>query len=194
MGYFARMCRDKGLEGIVQTFIELKRRNRVPNLRLKIGGGCGPSDEPQVAEMKQLLERHNCLDSVSFHPNVDRAQKIEFLKSLNVFCTPALYGEAFGLYVIEAMAAGVPVVQPRHSAFPEIIDATGGGLIAEPNPVALAIAIEDVLLNPAKAQAFAESGCKVAHEYFSVERMARETVDVFARACSPTDSHRKTAA
>ena len=125
---------------------------------------------------------------------MDRAQKIEFLQSLNVFCTPALYGEAFGLYVIEAMAAGVPVVQPRHSAFPEIIDATGGGLIAEPNPVALAIAIEDVLLNPAKAQALAESGCKVAHEYFSVERMARETVDVFARACSPTDSHRKTAA
>ncbi|MBC8002038.1 MAG: glycosyltransferase family 4 protein, partial [Opitutaceae bacterium] len=194
LGYFARMCRDKGLEGVVQTFIELKRRNRIPNLRLKIGGGCGPSDEPQVAEMKRLLERHNCLDSVSFHPNVDRDQKIEFLHSLTVFCTPALYGEAFGLYVIEAMAAGVPVVQPRHAAFPEIIDATGGGLIAEPNPAALAAAIEELLLNPAKAQAFGESGCKVAHDYFNVERMSRETVDVFQRAGAPTDSRRKTAA
>ena len=194
VGYFARMCRDKGLEGVVHTFIELKRRNRVPNLRLKIGGGCGPSDEPQVAEMKRLLERHGCLDSVSFHPNVDRAQKIEFLHSLTVFCTPALYGEAFGLYVIEAMAAGVPVVQPRHAAFPEIIDATGGGVIAEPNPVALASAIEDLLLNPAKARSMAESGCKVTHEFFSVERMAHETIAIFAQARSPANSHRKTVA
>lgn len=189
LGYFARMCRDKGLEGIVHTFIELNRRNRVPSLRLKIGGGCGPSDQPQVAAMKRLLERNGCLDRVSFHPNVDRAQKIEFLHSLTVFCTPALYGEAFGLYVIEAMAAGVPVVQPKHAAFPEIIDATGGGIIADPNPVALADAIEDLLLNPAKARSLAESGCRVAHEYFSVERMARGSVDVFARAVS----HRKTA-
>ena len=62
---------------------------------------------------------------------------------------PARYGEAFGLYVIEAMAAGVPVVQPRVAAFPELIEATGGGVLcAADDAQSLAEAIEELLLDP----------------------------------------------
>jgi glycosyltransferase involved in cell wall biosynthesis len=69
---------------------------------------------------------------VEFCPNLDRPAKLAFLHSLTVFSVPALYGEAFGLYVIEALAAGVPVVQPRTAAFPELLEATGGGLLCDP--------------------------------------------------------------
>lgn len=172
VGYFARMCREKGLDLLVETFIELKRRNAVPNLKLKVGGGCGPGDEPFVAQLKKHLRRAGCLDDVEFHPNLTREQKVAFLRSLSVFSVPALYGEGFGLYLIEALAAGVPVVQPRHAAFPELVEATGGGVIAEANAAALATAIESLLLDPARLKALSEAGRSAVRGRFTIEQMA----------------------
>ncbi|MBI5802315.1 MAG: glycosyltransferase family 4 protein [Verrucomicrobia bacterium] len=174
LGYFARMCREKGLDLLVETFIELKRRGMVPNLKLKVGGGCGPGDEPFVAQLKEHLRSAGCLRDVEFHPNLTREQKVSFLQSLTVFSVPALYGEGFGLYLLEALASGVPVVQPRHAAFPELVEATGGGVIAEANASALAEAIESLLLNPARLQALGEAGRRAVSERFTVDRMASE--------------------
>jgi glycosyltransferase involved in cell wall biosynthesis len=182
LGYFARMCEIKGLGLVVDVFIELKKRGRVPNLQLHVGGGCGPGDEPFVEEQKGKLQAAKALADVKFFPNVTRAEKISFLESLDVFCTPAMYGEAFGLYVIEALAAGVPVVQPRHAAFPEIVEKTGGGLIAEPEVPALANACEELLLNPARARALGEAGRTVVREFFNEARMAREVLAAFESA------------
>ncbi len=124
LGYFARMCREKGLDKLVEAYIVLRKKNRVENLKLRIGGSCGPADEPFVNSLRQRLKESEVLGDVEFCPNLDRAAKLAFLKSLSVFSVPAIYGEAFGLYVIEALAAGVPVVQPRTGAFPELIEAT----------------------------------------------------------------------
>jgi glycosyltransferase involved in cell wall biosynthesis len=120
------------------------------------------------------------LGDVQFFPNVTRAQKVDFLRGLTAFCTPALYGEAFGLYVIEALAAGVPVVQPRHGSFPEIIEETGGGIIAEPTATALAEALELLLLDPARARAMGEAGRNVVRKRFSIEAMAGQTITTYA--------------
>jgi glycosyltransferase involved in cell wall biosynthesis len=182
IGYFARMCREKGLDLAVDTFIELKKGGRIANLKLRVGGGCGPSDERVVEEQKQKLTRAGVLDDTRWFPNVTREEKIKFLQSLDVFCTPALYGEAFGLYVIEAMAAGVPVVQPKHAAFPELIETTGGGVVAEPNASSLAVAIEELLLNPKRAHSLGERGRHAVREHFNVSRMATETAAVFESA------------
>jgi len=180
LGYIARMCRDKGLDLLVETFIELKRRNAVPGLKLKVGGGCGPSDERFVAQLKEHLRRTGCLEDVSFHPNLTREEKVAFLQSLSVFSVPALYGEGFGLYLIEALAAGVPVVQPRHAAFPELIKATGGGMIAEPNAASLAAAIETLLRDPARLNALRESGQRAVMERFTVDQMAKGVEEALA--------------
>ena len=180
LGYFARMCREKGLDTLVEAFILLKERNRVPNLKLKVGGGCGPSDQPLVDALRERLKVKVFLDDVEFFPNVDRAGKLEFLRSLSVFSVPALYGEAFGLYVIEALASGVPVVQPRHAAFPELIELSGGGALCEPgNPKALADTLETLLLDPEKARALGAAGRKSVLEKFSAEQMAKEVARVY---------------
>jgi glycosyltransferase involved in cell wall biosynthesis len=140
----------------------------------------GPSDKIFVDNLKSILAEHKCLGDTEFCPNLDRAQKQAFLRSLTVMSTPALYGEAFGLYVIEALASGVPVVQPRHAAFPELIEATKGGLLCEPgNPTALADGIEQLLLDKQKARAMGEAGRNAVLQNFSVERMARDMVEVF---------------
>ncbi|MEO5802548.1 MAG: glycosyltransferase family 4 protein [Verrucomicrobiota bacterium] len=180
LGYFARMCPEKGLEILVEAFVDLKKREMFKDLKLKVGGGCGPSDKPFVEKMRERLRANHILADVEFFPNLTRAEKQEFLRSLTVFSVPALYGEAFGLYVIEALAAGVPVVQPRHSAFPELIEATGGGLIFEPNPASLAETISQLLANPKQLKLLGEQGRKSVQERFSVETMAKETAKVFA--------------
>ena len=182
VGFFARMCREKGLDTLVEAFILLKKRGRVPHLRLKIGGSCGPADQAFVTELRRRLGATGCLGEVDFYANLDRAAKIAFLKSLTVFSVPALYGEAFGLYLAEAMAAGVPVVQPRIAAFPEIIEATGAGELCDPgDPGSLADALESVLLNPTRRAALATAAKQAATEQFSARRMAEETLRAFAQ-------------
>jgi glycosyltransferase involved in cell wall biosynthesis len=180
LGYFARMCREKGLDTLVDAYLLLRQRERFQNLKLRVGGGCGQSDEPFVNELRERLKTQGVLDDVEFCPNLDRASKQEFFRSLSVFSVPALYGEAFGLYVIEAMASAVPVVQPRHAAFPELIEATGGGMLCEPgDPKALADVVESLLVDRILAGGLAEAGRKAVLRDFSIERMAENLLTVF---------------
>ena len=180
LGFLARMCKEKGLDTLVDAFILLKQSGRVGNLRLRIGGSCGPSDEPFVKRLRQRLAAAGFIGQVGFNPNLAHSEKLEFLRSLMIFSVPANYGEAFGLYVIEALAAGVPVVQPRTGAFPELIEATGGGVLCEPgDPKSLADAIEQLLINSKQVQTLGEAGRKAVFEKFNAEAMATETLRVF---------------
>ncbi len=183
LGYFARMCQEKGLDTLIEAFIRLKEHGRAGNLRLSVGGSCGRADEPFVTTLRQRLAAAGYLGQTEFRPNLSRPEKLDFLASLSVFSVPARYGEAFGLYVLEALAAGVPVVQPRTAAFPEVIAATGGGALCDPNnPAALADTIEVLLLAPEKAQALGTAGRRAVFEQFSAPVMARNMAAVFADA------------
>jgi glycosyltransferase involved in cell wall biosynthesis len=185
LGYFARMCKEKGLDRLVETFILLRKGGRLNELKLRIGGSCGPADEPFVNKLRQQLNLNGLSNSVEFCPNLARTAKIAFLQSLSVFSVPAVYGEAFGLYVIEAMAAGVPVIQPRTAAFPELLEATGGGVLCAPNnPQALADAIESLLLDSERAIALGRSGARAVWERFSADSMAQASLSVYEQVCA----------
>ncbi|MGV3771964.1 MAG: glycosyltransferase family 4 protein, partial [Verrucomicrobiales bacterium] len=147
LGYFARMCREKGLDRLVAAFIELKRRNNIPGLKLHVGGGMGPSDEQLVKKLKQDIAAAVLSGDVAFFPNLDKQSKQQFFQNITLFSVPAMYGEAFGLYLLEAWGSGVPAVQPDHAAFPELIAKSGAGLIAAPEPSALADVMETLLLD-----------------------------------------------
>lgn len=179
LGFFARMCREKGLHTLVDAYIELHRRHSIPNLRLKVGGSCGPTDQKVVDEQKHKLRDAGIESTVTFHPNLSRQQKLDFLSSLSLFCVPAMYGEAFGLYILESLALAVPVIQPRHAAFPELIEATGGGVLYDPtNPKALADAIQSLALNPHKAFDLGQNGRRAVFERFNVNNMAQRFAEV----------------
>jgi glycosyltransferase involved in cell wall biosynthesis len=110
------------------------------------------------------------------------ADKVKFLRSLDVLSVPTTYHEPKGLYVLEALANGVPVVQPRHGSFPELIEATGGGLLVEPDdPEHLARGLRLMLDDRSAREKFGKAGKEVVHRHFNAERMARETVEVYAR-------------
>lgn len=178
LGFFARMCPDKGMDRVVEAFLEIRRRGRLPGLKLALGGSCGPGDQGFLNAQLARLEAAGLRQDTRVATNLSRADKIAFLRSADVLSVPALYGEAFGLYVIESLAAGTPVVQPRAAAFPELIEATGGGVLFDPgSPGALGQAVEDLLLDASRRRALGETGQRTVRARFAVEHMAQAFVD-----------------
>jgi glycosyltransferase involved in cell wall biosynthesis len=183
IGYFARMIHGKGLTTLVDAFIELVRRGNVPRVKLKIGGSKTPGDENYVQELQAKLKAAGCEGRVEWHPNLTMSEKVKFFRDLTVFSVPATYGEAFGLYVVEALAAGVPLVQPEHGAFPELLELTKGGILCTPdNPIALAGCLETLLLDDHEREQLTSRGMAVARQEFSAAKMAERFEAVLADA------------
>lgn len=177
LGFFARMSREKGLDTMVQAYIALRKRGRIKNLRLRIGGACLPVDKPFVNSLRDQLKTAGVSEQVEFLPNLDRSAKQDFFRSLSVFSVPATYGEAFGLYLLEAWASGVPVVQPHHGAFPELLEATQGGILySSKDPTALADALEKLLCDASLARSMGKAGFRAVRENFTSARMAERFV------------------
>jgi glycosyltransferase involved in cell wall biosynthesis len=180
------MCRDKGLDVVVDAFLKLKTRNQIEGLKLWIGGGCGPSDEPFVAEMRDRINAKGWISDVEYYPNLSKEDKQEFYRRISALSVPSSEGEAFGLYVAEAMASGVPVVQPNHSAFPELIELTGGGVIAEGTDAdALAAALEPVLMDRKRLAELGGKARQGAEEHFTLNAMAAKTAEALAELERP---------
>jgi glycosyltransferase involved in cell wall biosynthesis len=180
LGFFARLCRDKGITTFVDIFLELARRDTVPGLRMVAAGVALQEDRPLLDALRSRLQAEGLSHRAEFHVDVSRARKLALLARMNVLSVPALYGESFGLYLLEALASGVPVVQPRAGAFEEIVAATGGGVCTEPTVADLADAIEALLLDPPRAQAHADAGRRAVRERFHAGRMAED----FLRICT----------
>ena len=167
---------------MVEGFIALRRRGRVPGVRLRCAGTMTESDVPFLEQQKTRLAEAGLLSEADFLPSVSREEKIGFLRSLSLLCVPASYGEAFGLYLLEAMACGVPLVQPNEAAFPEILEASGAGILVEGRtPEAFAEAWEALLLNPERAAALSRAGLRAVHTEYSMERMAKRFLEMSAR-------------
>jgi glycosyltransferase involved in cell wall biosynthesis len=119
-------------------------------------------------------------DHFEYRGELDRTAKIAFLQGLDVMSVPATYEEPKGMFLLEAMASGVPVVQPRRGAFPEILDQTGGGLLVEPDDEeALAEGLLTLWRDPARAAAIGDAGAAGVREHYSAGRMAEEVEAVY---------------
>ncbi len=189
IGFLARMTETKGLETLVEAFLKISGEDRVPAVRLHVAGTWTPADRELTDRLERTVDDAGLTDRVTFSRDVSRDEKIEFLSGLSVLSVPAVYGEAFGLYVIEAWAAGVPVVQPRHGAFPELIDDTGGGVLYDPDggANALANALTDLLRDPARARALGAKGREATQDRFTVSAMTERVLTVF-RQVAPSRS------
>ncbi len=117
---------------------------------------------------------------LAYHGAVDRDGKLAFLRSLDVLSVPATYDEPKGVFLLEAMASGVPVVQPRRGAFTEIVEKTGGGVLVAPDdPAALADGLYDLWQDRAKAEALGERGFHGVREHYSIASSADRLLEVY---------------
>ncbi len=174
IGYLARLCQEKGLGILVDAYILLMKNGAVPNCRLHVAGTVTASDGKYIKLQQEKLMQSGLSDPAEFRTNLSREGKADFLRSLTVLSVPAKYGEAFGLYVLEAMASGVPVVQPNVAAFPELVEATGGGVLYQPNtPEALAEALQTLLNDPDKAQSLGLRGRTQVLSKYSIQSMSK---------------------
>ncbi|MFN7875786.1 MAG: glycosyltransferase family 4 protein [Pirellula sp.] len=120
IGYLARLGPEKGFHKLVDAFIELTRKPDCQHAKLKIAGWKGPQHEEDFQRLSNKLNQAGLADRWQYLGSIDRKEKVGFLQSLDLFCVPTIYEEPKGLFLLEAIACGVPYLQPTHGAFPEI--------------------------------------------------------------------------
>lgn len=185
VGYLARICHDKGLHQLVEAFEHLLRRDDMPPLRLRVAGYLGRADRPYLLQLEKRIAAAGWSDRFEYLGELSREQKIEFLQSLDLFSVPTVYRESKGLSIIEALANGVSVVQPRHGSFPEIIESTGGGeLFAPDDPADLARVLSALITNPERRALLGARGQQAIHAQFNDRAMAEKTLAMYHQVLS----------
>jgi glycosyltransferase involved in cell wall biosynthesis len=182
LGYLCRMSEYFGLGIVVDAFLELKQDPRFKDLRLHMAGGYTGLDKPFVDRQVARITEKGWQDDIRIYRDFDKRNRIPFLKSLTLLSVPVPSGEAFGAYQVEALAAGVPVVQPDVGCYPEFVEATGGGVIFSPNTgEALAAAASSLILDPERVRELGERGNAAVQADFSMDLMARKIVGLYER-------------
>ena len=180
IGFFARIAPEKGLHNLCAAYRLLRQNPQAPPTTLEAAGYQLPEHHGYLEGIRKNMREWGLENEFTYHGPLDRSHKATFLSSLDVFSVPTDYHESKGLFLLEAMASGLPVVQPRHGAFPEMIDTTGGGVLVEPgNPRALAEALLAMLLDREKAQQTGVKGAAAVREYYTARRMAENTIKTY---------------
>jgi glycosyltransferase involved in cell wall biosynthesis len=180
IGYLSRICEENGFEILVDAFILLKSDPRFNDLKLKVTGGMTGDDRPFLDRQMKKLEKNNLQGDIEIQHEFTTDDLKDFFKSLSVLSVPVLKGEAFGLYQVEALASGVPLVQPDLGAFPEIIKASGGGVIYSPNTAeALAGKLKEVLSDPEKLVEMSIAGRKAVEDKFNCRKLTQKMIDIY---------------
>ncbi len=183
VGFFARIAPEKGLHVLARAYQKLRGEGDLPeDSRLEVAGYLAPEHKNYLRDIEQQMKDCELVSEFHYRGVLDREQKISFLQSLDVLSVPATYDEPKGMFLLEAMACGVPVVQPKRGAFTEIVEKTGGGLLVESDdPESLAEGLLRIYRDPALAEKLGQSGFQKVREHYSVARMADRALEVYQR-------------
>jgi len=182
VGFLARICPAKGLHFLIDGFLVLRSMPGMERARLHVAGWIGPDDELYLRQQQQRLWDAGIDDAFELHRAPAFEEKRSFLQGIHVLSVPTTYREPKGRYVLEALAAGVPVVEPRHGAFSEMLARTGGGELFEPgNATALAVALHGLLSDPRRRSELGEQGRRGVLSHHTDEHAARATLAVYRR-------------
>ncbi len=188
IGYFARVAPEKGLHLLADAYRILRQRDDFGPARLDAAGYLAPEHKPYLHEIEQEMKDAGLADEFHYHGALDREAKLQFFRNIDVLSIPTTYAEPKGLPILEAMASGVPVAQPRWGSFPEIIERTRGGLLCEPNDSAsLAETLYSLWKNPEMASDLGKQGASNVREHYTVGRMAAHVLEVDGSACQKPD-------
>ncbi len=194
VGYFARMAPEKGLHVLAQAYVLFRQRTGHAAAALKAAGYHTPGPSPYLDGVTRMLANAGLAHEFTDAGELDRQQKLDFLRQLHVLSVPATYDEPKGLFLIEAMASGVPVVQPRRGAFIEVLEKTGGGLLVEPDsPQAIADGLYALWSNREQHRALSARASAGVREHYTVAQSTDRLLDVY-ESVARADTARRAAA
>jgi glycosyltransferase involved in cell wall biosynthesis len=180
IGYFSRISNYNGFDKLVDAFIEMKNQDLIPGLTLNVCGGYTGTDKKFLSLQIKKIREHKLEKSIKIYPEFQGHRKMEFFRDVDVISVPVRKYDGYGLYLLEANAAGIPVVQPATGAFPEIIERTGGGLIYSPDTVSdLASNLYKLLKDRKLISTLGEKGRKLVRQELSLERMSAGLLEVY---------------
>src|SRR5262245_49029313 len=182
VGYFARVAPEKGLHVLAESYVHLRRRMGKAPARLVAAGYMGADRASYLSEVRGILARAGLDGEFTYRGAVDRDGKLAFLSELDVLSVPATYDEPKGMFLLEAMAAGVPVVQPRRGGFVEIVERTGGGLLVEPdNPAALGDELYRLWTDADRRQALSQRAFAGVRAHYTIAHSADRLLEAYRR-------------
>ena len=180
IGYFARVAPEKGLHNLADAFRILRTEKGLPPAKLLVAGYLPPEHKPYLERIAEGLRVAGLGDEFVYRGTLERTRKVQFFHDIDVLSVPSPYHEPKGLYLLEAMACGVPVVQPNHGAFPEMIERTGGGVLAKSEAGAdVADAIYEIWQDPARAAEMGRRGADGVRQHYTVTHMAERVLDIY---------------
>ena len=189
VGFLSRACRAKGLDILVEALGKVRSDARLKSVRLRVAGGSAPEDSAYLRTVRRRMDKLGMAGDVEFMADLDAASRREFLRSLSVLSVPARRGEAAGTYVLEALATGIPVVVPDSGVFPELLAATGGGLLCKPeDPSSLAAHLSDLLLDPDRITTLGREGREKVVTHFSVHGMVEKMAKIYQEVANAARS------
>jgi glycosyltransferase involved in cell wall biosynthesis len=180
LGTVALFRPRKGIEVLLEALAVLRSQN--VNVRLRAVGGFETSMyKAEVMGLAERLDLAEAIDWIGFTRNVNRE-----LAKINLFILPSLFGEGLPMVVLEAMAAGLPVVASRVEGVPEAVVHRETGLLVEPGSVSqLARSIEEVIAGGVDYTALSQGSRRRHAERFSDIAMASGVADVYRRVLAP---------
>jgi glycosyltransferase involved in cell wall biosynthesis len=180
VGYFARVAPEKGLHVLADAYVRFRQRIGSAPATLEVAGYMGPAHRSYLDEATAILTRAGLQGEMTYHGAVNREGKLQFLRDLDVLSVPATYDEPKGMFLLEAMAAGVPCVQPRRGAFIEVLEKTGGGVLVDPdNPEALANGLHALWSDRAYQARLADAAFNGVRAHYTIGRSATRQLDVY---------------
>jgi glycosyltransferase involved in cell wall biosynthesis len=183
VGYFARVAPEKGPHVLADAYRLLRQRTPERRIRLEVAGYLAPEHREYLSGIERQMNDWGLGAEFQYRGVLDREAKIAFLKGLDVMSVPATYDEPKGMSLLEAMAAGVPVVQPRRGSFTEIIERTGGGLLVDGSDAeSLASGLQTVMDSPSLAAELSQRAFAGVREHYGVSNMARRAIEAYRSA------------
>ena len=173
VGYLARVAPEKGLRLLAEAYVRLRQRMGGAPATLDVAGYVAPDQRAYLESAREVLVKAGLQDEMTYRGEIDRAGKRTFLQGLDVLSVPATYDEPKGMFLLEAMASGVPVVQPRRGAFIEVVERTGGGILVDPdNPDALADGLHTLWADAALRERLGRTAFEGVRSHYTIAHSA----------------------
>ncbi|RKZ22615.1 hypothetical protein DRQ23_04715 [bacterium] len=176
--FIGRFVWTKGLNNLILAFAKLSKE--FPHVHLVLAGD---GEEGYKRKMQCWIKKENIEDRVTFTGFLTGSMKFSLLKASDIFVLPS-YSENFGMALVEAMAAGVPVLTTNKVGIYKEVERERAGIVVTPEPESIYYGLKKLLSEPDLRKAFSQRGRSLVLKYFDIKIVATRYIKLFEEILS----------